>query len=270
MDLPLPNRSPVCSTDPEQQDNRKKHLRAFLPRSPEAPRLSLGLNRVFQREKRKLSDTWICQSKQESDTWVQRGHDRSFQPYSPMGWRVALRSGRVHKLCQRLRSSGSRYAQHRSHIRQLRRARTIRHGPGRASGRANWCGDGPGRPRPTRGRHTRRPGGRVVCTGIDNPGSNVFPASRPVWQWGGTRYNFYLALRLMRRRVVATPLFISRVAKGMCRSPDSCSTEALALSLSKSVRPTLATHKKSWTFCRRASHDVVPVESAKRRRIGKQ
>ena len=39
---------------------------------------------------------------------------------------------------------------------------------------------------------TRRPGGRVVCTGIDNPGSNVFPASRPVWQWGGTRYNFYL------------------------------------------------------------------------------
>ena len=134
---------------------------------------------------------------------VQRGHDRSFQPYSPMGWRVALRSGRVHKLCQRLRSSGSRYARHRSHIRQLRRARTIRHGPGRASGRANWCGDGPGRPRPTRGRHTRRPGGRVVCTGIDNPGSNVFPASGPVWQWGGTRYNFYLAMRLMRRLVVA-------------------------------------------------------------------
>ena len=87
-------------------------------------------------------------------TMVQRGHSRSFQPYSPMGWRVALRSGRVHKLCQRLRSSGSRYARHRSHVRQLRRARTIRHGPGRASGRANWCGDGPGRPRPTRGRHT--------------------------------------------------------------------------------------------------------------------
>ena len=127
-----------------------------------------------------------------------------------MGWRVALRSGRVHKLCQRLRSSGSRYARHRSHIRQLRRARTIRHGPGRASGRANWCGDGPGRPRPTRGRHTRRPGGRVVCTGIDNPGSNVFPASRPVWQWGGTRYNFYLALRLTRRIVLATLLFTSR------------------------------------------------------------
>ena len=57
---------------------------------------------------------------------VQRGHDRSFQPYSPMGWRVALRSGRVHNLCQRLRSSGSRYARHRSHIQQLRRARTIR------------------------------------------------------------------------------------------------------------------------------------------------
>ena len=139
---------------------------------------------------------------------VQRGHDRSFQPYSPMGWRVALRSGRLHKLCQRLRSSGSRYARHRSHIRQLRRARTIRHGPGRASGRANWCGDGPGRPRPTRGRHTRRPGGRVVCTGIDNPGSNVFPASRPVWQWGGTRSNFYLTLRLMKRvLLVATLLF---------------------------------------------------------------
>ena len=133
------------------------------------------------------------------DERVQRGHDRSFQPYSPMGWRVALRSGRVHKPCQRLRSSGSRYARHRSHIRQLRRARTIRHGPGRASGRAIWCGDGPGRPRPTRGRHTRRPGGRVVCTGIDNPGGNVFPASRPVWQWGGTRYNFYRALRLTRR-----------------------------------------------------------------------
>ena len=126
---------------------------------------------------------------------VQRGHNRSFQPYSPMGWRVA-RSGRVHKLCQRLRSSGSRYARHRSHIRQLRRAR-IRHGPGRASGRANWCGDGPGRPRPTRGRHTRRPGGRVVCTGIGNPGSNVFPASRPVCQWGGTRQNIYLAVRRM-------------------------------------------------------------------------
>ena len=66
----------------------------------------------------------------------------------------------------------------RSHIRQLRRARTIRHGPGRASGRATWCGDGPGRPRPTRGKYTRRPGGRVVCTGTGNPGSNVFPASR--------------------------------------------------------------------------------------------
>ena len=126
-----------------------------------------------------------------------------------MGWRVALRSGRVHKLCQRLRSSGSRYARHRSHIRQLRRARTIRHGPGRASGRASWCGDRPGRPRPTRGRHTRRPGGRVVCTGIDNPGSNVFPASRPVWQWGGTRYNFYLALFLMRSVMMATHLFTS-------------------------------------------------------------
>ena len=49
--------------------------------------------------------------------------------------------------------------------------------------------------RPTRGRHTRRPGGRVVCTGIDNPVSNVFPASRPVWQWGGTHYYFYLALQ---------------------------------------------------------------------------
>ena len=67
-----------------------------------------------------------------------------------------------------------------------------------------------GRPRPTRGRHTRRPGGRVVCTGIDNPGSNVFPASRPVWQWGGTRYNFYLALRLMRRALVARHLFFTR------------------------------------------------------------
>ena len=147
---------------------------------------------------------------------VQRGRDRSFQPYSPMGWRVALRCGRVHKLCQRLRSSGSRYARHRSHIRQLRRARTIRHGPGRASGRANWCGDGPGRPRPTRGRHTRRPGGRVVCTGIDNPGSNVFPASRPVWQWGGTRYNFYLAMRLTRRMMRATRLFTRRTATGRC------------------------------------------------------
>ena len=139
---------------------------------------------------------------------------RSFQPYSPMGWRVALRSGRVHKLCQRLRSSESRYARHRSHIRQLRQARTIRHGPGRASGRANWCGDGPGRPRPTRGRHTRRPGGRVVCTGIDNPGGNVFPASRPVWQWGGIRYNFYLALRLMRRMLM-TPLHFS-CCESMC------------------------------------------------------
>ena len=65
---------------------------------------------------------WGCGKRRK----VQRGHNRSFQPYSPMGWRVALRSGRVHKLCQRLRSSGSRYARHRSHIRQLRRARTIR------------------------------------------------------------------------------------------------------------------------------------------------
>ena len=149
---------------------------------------------------------------------VQRGHNRSFQPYSPMGWRVALRSGRVHKLCQRLRSSGST---HRSH-RQLRRARTIRHGPGRASGRANWCGDGPGRPRPTRGRHTRRPGGRVVCTGIDNPGSNVFPASRPVWQWGGTRYNFDLVAMLMSKQ----------------------STD-----IRRNVEPTEPTLKQSWSFC---------------------
>ena len=160
----------------------------------------------------RLSDSCWTEAALRLMRRVQRGHDRSFQPYSPMGWRVALRSGRVHKLCQRLRSSGSRYARHRSHIRQLRRARTIRHGPGRASGRANWCGDGPGRPRPTRGRHTRRPGGRVVCTGIDNPGGNVFPASRPVWQWGGTRYNFYLALWLMRRIFMVTHLFTSRAA----------------------------------------------------------
>ena len=119
--------------------------------------------------------TLLLQRGADANKRVQRGHNRSFQPYSPMGWRVALRSGRVHKLCQRLRSSGSRYARHRSHIRQLRRARTIRHGPGRASGRANCCGDGPGRPRRTRGRHTRRPGGRVVCTGIDNPGSRLEP-----------------------------------------------------------------------------------------------
>ena len=81
------------------------------------------------------------------------------------------------------------------------------------------------RPRPTRGRHTRRPGGRVVCTGIDNPGSNVFPASRPVWQWGGTRYNFYLALRLMRRIMMTTHLFTSRAAKGTWSSRPSCWTE---------------------------------------------
>ena len=171
-----------------------------------------------------LFTTRICHSPHccstaavQSTQRVQRGHDRSFQPYSPMGWRVALRSGRVHKLCQRLRSSGSRYARHRSHIRQLRRARTIRHGPGRASGRANWCGDGPGRPRPTRGRHTRRPGGRVVCTGIDNPGSNVFPASRSVWQWGGTCYNFYLAVQSTQRTLItARHHFISRAATVVC------------------------------------------------------
>ena len=207
---------------------------------------------------------------------VQRGHDRSFQPYSPMGWRVALRSGRAHKLCQRLRSSGSRYERHRSHIRQLRRARTIRHGPGRASGRANWCGDGPGRPRPTRGRHARRPGGRVVCTGIDNPGSNVFPASRPVWQWGGTRYNFYLALRSMRGMLMAAQLFTSRVPTGILGgeltlegvSPSAvrqgrlkiershrhleiatlCWTEALRLP--KCTRSAVSTAKKSRSFCR--------------------
>ena len=73
---------------------------------------------------------------------------------SPMGWRAVLRSGRVHKPWPRLRSSGSRHARHRSHIRQLRRARTIRHGSGRASGRANWYG-GSGRPRPTGRAHTR-------------------------------------------------------------------------------------------------------------------
>ena len=33
--------------------------------------------------------------------------------------------------------------------------------------------------------HTR---GRVVCVGIDNPGSNVSPSSSPVWQWGGARF----------------------------------------------------------------------------------
>ena len=74
---------------------------------------------------------------------------------SPMGWRAVLRSGRVHKPWPRLRSSGSRHARHRSHIRQLRRARTIRHGSGRASGRANWYGGGSGRPRPTGRAHTR-------------------------------------------------------------------------------------------------------------------
>ena len=168
-----------------------------------------------------------------------------------MGWRVALRSGRVHKLCQRLRSSGSRYARHRSHMRQLRRARTIRHGPGRASGRANWCGDGPGRPRPTRGRHTRRPGGRVVCTGIDNPGSNVFPASRPVWQWGGTRYNFYLALRLMRRLVMAGHHFTSRATVSVWRSLHCCSTEAATL-MSKSTRKASPAVKMSRSFCWRS------------------
>ena len=67
-----------------------------------------------------------------------------------------------------------------------------------------------GRPRPTRGRHTRRPGGHVVCTGIDIPGSNVFPASRPVWQWGGTRYNFYLSTAIDEKDGGGrTPLYIS-------------------------------------------------------------
>ena len=139
---------------------------------------------------------------------VQRGHDRSFQPYSPMGWRVALRSGRVHKLCQRLRSSGSRSAAQVAHP----AASTSAHDPPRPRPcvwpcelvwRRAWSS------KANKRKAHEAPWRRVVCTGIDNPGSNVFPASRPVWQWGGsstcvavgggTRYNFYLAARLMRR-----------------------------------------------------------------------
>ena len=49
---------------------------------------------------------------------------------------------------------------------------------------------------------------------------------------------------------MAAPLFSSRAAQGIWRSRRSCSTEALALLISKSARQTLATLKKSWTFCR--------------------
>ena len=143
---------------------------------------------------------------------VQRGHDRSFQPYSPMGWRVALRSGRVYKLCQRPRSSGSRYARHRSHIRSFdERARSATAPAVRLAvhiGVATGLVVQGQQEEGTRG---------VVCTGIDNPGSNVFPASRPVWQWGGTRYNFYLALRLMRRVVMARHLVSPRAVTCVTR-----------------------------------------------------
>ena len=190
-----------------------------------------------------------------------------------MGWRVALRSGRVHKLCQRLRSSGSRYARHRSHIRQLRRARTIRHGPGRASGRANWCGDGPSRPRPTRGRHAAASCARVVCTGIDNPGSNVFPASRPVWQWGGTRYNFYLALRLMSRLAHHVPRTPAAEVRRVYRKPQGYDT---AVVLHRASRPRCAqAHSLLWEtphdqvscVCRRRQVGSKVLRRASRRRI---
>ena len=70
--------------------------------------------------------------------------------------------------------------------------------------------------------HTR---GRVVCVGIDNPGSNVSPSSSPVWQWGGARFKIYLALRLMRRMLMARRLFTSRAPPGAWRSRPSCWTE---------------------------------------------
>ena len=67
------------------------------------------------------------------------------------------------------------------------------------------------------------------------------------------------AMRLMRRIVITTPLFIARAAQGIWRSRRSCLTEALALLMSKRAKQTLPTLKKSWTFCRREATMSFPL-----------
>ena len=132
----------------------------------------------------RLSDSCWTEAATRSMRRVQRGHDRSFRPYRL--WDGVPFSG-ADGCTNRGQDSGAAGAGTR--------------GTGRTSGSFDERARSATAPAVrlvvrigtaaglvVQGQQEGHTRGRVVCVGIDNPGSNVSPSSSPVWQWGGARF----------------------------------------------------------------------------------